>query len=493
MKKILAGIIAAGMTFSGVTSFAEETNKDTNVLEDTHYYSDCLVTKSALKTIFTPDYMKNMTSYMFGVESDSYFCSPFGFDLNNDSKTDIADMIIAKNYESFLSEYPNYSVSELNYAANIIFQCAQCTITEFDNYGLEVPSGTISSDENTPFVNEMNRLFSIYSSLNIKWEISTDLKVGVTGAVVCSPSDSDSSGTYPVTVPINYKIPFSEDLLSYSQGSVSDFEKFKLGDEEWIQNEGLDKTDTTELYNCEELIRSYKQNIYDSFAKEIYNASMDAITNYDNRALEYPDGITTSEDGSEFGKYIEELAIYPNLTWYTVCNHTYGVEKVVLAIDNETYSFPQNALDPEQSLSAEEAAALEQIKTASEKKLKDNAVDCPELILLLPAIRVIDPKKAMDTNAAAHAKILFNAIQETIAYYDSLEIDYPEGIITSEGDSDFVKSVKELLYDDTTLKSWNAFINKKDGVVKTEYTTKYTTAFYPQPSISPEEIAALFP
>ncbi len=510
MKKLLAGVIAIGMTFSGVTSFAEEAvsegtdvtsfaeetvseetdaaafaeetaSEETDVKTDKNFI-DCLFAKKALQNQLYDGNSEIITSYLFGNEDVISF--PAYLDLNYDTEINIADLIIAKNNENVLSQYPVFSVSTLNTIARSLYTVAQEAITDFDNKGLEWHGGVYSSDQDNDMVNWIREKYTDHVlNPEIEWKVCIDYDYGALCAVVCSTENSTFSGCYPNDVPINFSIPFSDDLLSYAEGSsdISDFEQYRVTEEEWTHNEGLDIINTDNIYDFENLISDYKTNVLFREAKSLFTAAHEACTVLSNRGSDIPTGIITSEDDSDIVKLIGKINYNKkiNASWYVVINDDNVPIKAVYRSKGAEISYPRSTISDEKT--DEEKEITQKLDTAAGIRFDSNYIRIsPELIE-----NSVPSESWLNTSGTFYdAKQVYCAIQEGLSFFGKDKNALPSGLITSEDDSDFVKLINSFLYDNVPTTSWNAFIDEQTGsVIKAEYKTPYNTSVYPEQMI----------
>lgn len=479
MKKLLAGFIAAGIMSSFVTVYADENSDSNQIRTESNIISDYLTAKYALKTIDLWADPEKITNHLFGVDSNEDLDLSFAYDLNKDSEVNITDLIISKNYKNALSKYPNISVSDLNLAAKHLSESIINTITDYDNKGLSFPSGIITSEQDDPFTESINTFYSGYNFPEINWMTSLSEYGEIEGVIVCAPSNSNISGTYPNEIPINYNIPFSEESLLYSQDpkQFTDIENYRIDDEICIQNEGLNETDKEEIYNFDNLVAEHKQTLCNLWAKNILTAVYESITDFDNHGWEYDNGIVSSEDDSDLSRSIRNLAcsVPKELSWYTEIDQTGLPQKAVVVFEDKVTAYPDNKADTE--ISEEESEIIETfLKINKEKNENSLLIESAEMMLTH-----ITPYSIHHTfeyrTVTSKARELYSCVSELLLSYSNKGIELPSGYFTSDDNSDFVKHIKELMPADRSLSYWSVYI--EDDAVKAVYNTKYSKGIYP--------------
>lgn len=250
MKKILAGILALTMT-AGMTSslFASQTAT-----------------------------YKEIVGFFSGKDSEDVY------DINNDNKTDIVDVILTKQ------NVVQQCRQEMNDTAKTVFQAAQKVSSAYRMNNIKI-AGTISSDQECEFTDEMKK----YNFGEGKW--SVDLQDSVVVSARFTGPDTNITGSCPYT------------------GEAYDF---------------ADDMNNTENLN--------------TVAETIYNNAKDIAEQYKEKNIKLPAFIITSEDESEFSNEINQLLQnkygYEGIKW-AIRSFSYSITSVVCTLSGEnTGAYP---------------------------------------------------------------------------------------------------------------------------------------------------------
>ncbi len=274
-KKIISGITALIMASSAAIYAGAETKNTFNPADFTSYFHN--------------SYKGDMNSY--------------DFDVNRDNKVDILDMIYAKSSAEGETEIDadKFSVEYFNSAAKALSAAASSVAQELETAGTVLAKTTYSSDElkNTDKMGEAER--EMAERINEEAEF-----YGISRwVVVINPDNSDAicitgdnilqrTGAYPGMIPRTLNIPFSSGLAEFAAVPYfewnKDFGKYRSPDPS--QGEISDFS----AYVC----LSERERI----SKELFSVIQTIAQEYETMGKAVPDGIISSDDDSEFVKYV---------------------------------------------------------------------------------------------------------------------------------------------------------------------------------------------
>jgi len=222
--------------------------------------------------------------------------------------------------------------ANLNSYAKTIFTAAQTIMQEYETKGITVDfDGAAESEAQHMFAEELqhNIPAEIYNK-NLKWEIKSRDNV-VQGVII---SDPDATGAFPNAVPVNMRIPYSDEMLKYSYGS-SDI---------WTE-----KYSDCVLENAEEDIPEFISSLFswtkkayvnscNANAKSVFIEAQTVLQNMETAGEKAPEGkIITSDDDTEIVKKIKSLLYGAENHKWAVYHDGYIVKGTVFssAVKNE--------------------------------------------------------------------------------------------------------------------------------------------------------------
>lgn len=396
-------------------------------------------------------------SFLFGNSE----ISEAGLDLNADEKVDIVDMIIAKG--EFQAK-ASVEVAQLNYYAEVVANLAQYNLNEWETYKGSMDDCVISddSDENKFIVNEVNECLSDYTDEKLSWSIN--IKDGYVTGVVCSLKDYDKkSGAFPNEIPQKMNIPYdAQNLKNAKDCSFS-----------WSENmpEFIDPTKVDMPDYAEKSVTQLNNK-----AKAVYNYVQAMITSYETAASEYPQGIISSEDQSDFVLDVQE---YGNIE---ICNFKWtamidkGVVTGVICTDKNEKSIgaypnlvPMSMEIPYESDFVKNAGDIEfswkkeYPQYISEDPEKADLPDYPEEYIF---------------GLNDKAKKLCDNFREIILEYETQGKEIKDGLITSADDSEIADMLNDYAQS-LALPEWVIKVENYDikGIICSDFTD--ATGAYP--------------
>lgn len=393
-------------------------------------------------------------SFLFGNSE----ISEDGLDLNADEKVDIVDMIIAKG--EFQAK-ASVEVAQLNYYAEVVADLAQYNLNEWETYKGTIDDCVISddSDENKFIVNEVNECLSDYTNEKLSWSVTVE-NLNVTG-VVCSLKDYDKkSGAFPNEIPQNMNIPYdAQNLKNAKDCSFS-----------WSENmpEFIDPTKADMPDYAEKSVTQLNNK-----AKAVYNYVQAMIIEYETNAVEYPQGIISSEDQSDFALDMKDFGDVdiPNFKWTAMIDK--GVVTGVICTDKNEKSIgaypnlvPMSMEIPYESDFVKNAGDIEfswkkeYPQYISEDPEKADLPDYPEEYIF-------------ELNNKAYD--LFKISTLLIYSYEVEGKELKDGLITSTDDSEIADMINESYF----LSDWAIKVEDHNikGVICSDFTS--ATGAYP--------------
>lgn len=375
---------------------------------------------------------------------------PFGSDLTDYASKNF--FAWKKDFGKFISSDPKVSsradYSELqaeNKIARDLFTSIQEMITNFDNKGLEYPEGIISSDDKNDFVQKIAESNTCFDS--VKWKARIDYHYGVEGIVI-EISDSNHCRTYPNAVPDIMDIPYSDKLLDYAcdmeKDWTKDFSEYISTDPQRLKYAEINENITTKRLN--------------EYAKALFTAVQETITDLDNHCVDFD--VESEEFDSEVKKHLSSEVLNSKCILKYIVKDGYATGAAV--VKNDATGVYPNSVPNDMRIpySTDVLNYLSDSPDVWKEKFGEYIIETVETEQSPNSNKTID--KIIVNTLNANAKQLFSAAQEMAVVYKG---KLPEGVVTSDDDSDFVKRIKSLIdYFPQYNEKWAVYIS--DGEVK---------------------------
>jgi len=370
-----------------------------------------------------------------------------------DWKKDFGKYISADPSIAELSDFSaQIRLNERNGIAKSIFTELQTLAQEYETKGKPVTDGKISSDDNSDLVKEFIKNCPEYK--NVKW-IADISDYTVNGVIIGSPL-SGECGAYPDHIPENMNIPYSADLLPYASDLSKDWEK---------DFPDCITTDPEQLKYAE-LAKKVSTNTLNSYSKTLYINAQTLLQEYETN------GIIVNFDGSSetemHDKFIKELfEMLPNEfsrfeLKYNISAKDGVVNGVIVSDGERTGAYP-NAVPADLMIPYSDDLVKYSSGTAEVWKDNFSKYTIETISDKYPPNSLGWIRTAIIYSSNSNAKSVFTNAQTILQEMETRGEKLPEGMITSDDDTDLVKNIKADLFYQSDA-HWAVYIS--GGVVK---------------------------